>query len=111
MLYTILTRLKWGITATTCGLLSCHVQITHLEIRDCPLLEALSDGLGKLASLEKLCLRSCEKLEHLPSRDAMRRLTKLRNLEIGGCPKLKESCTNRSIPKLPVVQHFPYSKN
>ncbi|WMV52171.1 hypothetical protein MTR67_045556 [Solanum verrucosum] len=73
-------------------------KLHYLEIRDCPLLEALSDGLGKLASLEKLCLWSCEKLEHLPSRDAMRRLTKLRKLEIGGCPKLKGICINQSSP-------------
>ncbi|KAH0720805.1 hypothetical protein KY290_005791 [Solanum tuberosum] len=84
-------------------------KLRHLEIRDCPLLKALSDGLGKLASLEKLCLWSCEKLEHLPSRDAMRRLTKLRNLEIGGCPKLKESCTNRSSPnsQWSNISHIP----
>ncbi|XP_049386411.1 putative disease resistance protein RGA3 [Solanum stenotomum] len=68
---------------------SAMPKLRDLEIRGCPLLKALTDGLGKLASLEKLCLWSCEKLEHLPSRDSMRRLTKLRNLEIGGCPKLK----------------------
>jgi len=33
---------------------------------------------------------------HLPSRDAMQRLTKLLYLEIGHCPQLEESCTNQS---------------
>ncbi|XP_049355201.1 disease resistance protein RGA2-like [Solanum verrucosum] len=81
-------------------------KLWYVEIYDCPLLEALSDGLGNLVSLQELSLRNCEKLEHLPSRDDMRRLTKLQSLRIEGRPKLEESCNNRSGP---VVQHFSYS--
>ncbi|KAK4724876.1 hypothetical protein R3W88_027655 [Solanum pinnatisectum] len=73
-------------------------KLQYLRVDECPLLEALSDGLGNLVSLQWLSLENCEKLEHLPSRDAMRRLTKLRNLDIKGCPQLEESCTNRSVP-------------
>ncbi|KAH0720764.1 hypothetical protein KY290_005742 [Solanum tuberosum] len=73
-------------------------KLQYLCVDECTLLEALSDGLGNLVFLEQLHLVNCEKLEHLPSRDAMQRLTKLWNLGIKGCPKLEESCTNRSGP-------------
>ncbi|XP_049401898.1 putative disease resistance protein RGA4 isoform X4 [Solanum stenotomum] len=79
----------------TLELVSCK-QLQHLLINDCPYLEALSDGLGNLVSLVELSLSNCKNLQHLPSRDAMRRLTKLRRLNIKGCPQLEESCTNRS---------------
>ncbi|KAG5579539.1 hypothetical protein H5410_050166 [Solanum commersonii] len=71
-------------------------KLRYLSMNDCPLLEALSDGLGNLASLEDVTLQNCEKLERLPSRDSMRRLTNLGYLHIYGCPRLEESCTNRS---------------
>ncbi|XP_049412359.1 TMV resistance protein N-like [Solanum stenotomum] len=73
-------------------------KLRYVDIYDCPLLQALSDGLGNLVSLRELSLRNCEKLEHLPYRDAMLRLTKLQSLKIEGCPKLEESCNNRSGP-------------
>uniref|UniRef100_A0A3Q7IG46 Uncharacterized protein n=1 Tax=Solanum lycopersicum TaxID=4081 RepID=A0A3Q7IG46_SOLLC len=75
-----------------------------------PNYEVVSDGLGNLVPLRELRFWNCEKLENLPSRDVMLRLTKLRNLRISGCPQLEESCI-KEWPKLPVVQHFPYSKN
>ncbi|KAH0720032.1 hypothetical protein KY284_005062 [Solanum tuberosum] len=71
-------------------------KLQYLSMNDCPLLEALSDGLGNLACLENVTLQNCEKLERLPSKDSMRRLTNLRYLDIYGCPRLEESCTNRS---------------
>uniref|UniRef100_A0A0V0H776 Uncharacterized protein n=1 Tax=Solanum chacoense TaxID=4108 RepID=A0A0V0H776_SOLCH len=78
----------------------------------CPLLEALSDGLGNLVTLQQLRLENCEKLEHLPSRDAMRGLTKLWYLKIKGCPKLEESCNNRSGPNTQWsnISHIPKVK-
>ncbi|KAH0723067.1 hypothetical protein KY289_006111 [Solanum tuberosum] len=87
-------------------------KLWYVYIHDCPLLEALSDGLGNLVSLEELGLWNCEKLEHLPSRDAMRRLTKLQNLKIKGCPKLEESCNNRSGPnsQWSNISHIPKIK-
>ncbi|XP_009594508.1 putative disease resistance protein RGA4 isoform X2 [Nicotiana tomentosiformis] len=82
-------------------------KLRHLEIRDCPLLEALLDGLVNLVSLEELILRNCEKLQHLPSRDSIQRLTKLRHLEIHNCPQLEESCTNlTSQITAPIFQFF-----
>ncbi|KAH0752493.1 hypothetical protein KY285_005641 [Solanum tuberosum] len=87
-------------------------KLRYLEIHNCPLLEALSDGLGNLVSLEELTLRNCEKLEHLPSQDAMRHLTKLQSLKIKGCPKLEESCNNRSGPnsQWSNISHIPKVK-
>ncbi|KAG5582658.1 hypothetical protein H5410_053285 [Solanum commersonii] len=52
-------------------------KLRYVDIRDCPLLKALLDSLGNLVSLEELSLCNCRKLEHLPSRDAIQRLTKL----------------------------------
>ncbi|KAH0724114.1 hypothetical protein KY289_007158 [Solanum tuberosum] len=84
-------------------------KLQYLTICGCPLLEALSDGLGNLVTLQQLRLENCEKLEHLPSRDAMRGLTKLWYLKIKGCPKLEESCNNRSVPNTQWsnISHIP----
>ncbi|KAG5582643.1 hypothetical protein H5410_053270 [Solanum commersonii] len=92
----------------TLELVSCK-QLQHLLINDCPYLEALSDGLGNLVSLVELSLSNCKNLQHLPSRDAMRRLAKLRRLKIKGCPQLEESCTNRSGPnsQWSKISHIP----
>ncbi|XP_049360873.1 putative disease resistance protein RGA1 [Solanum verrucosum] len=79
-----------------------------IEIHDCPW-EALSDGLGNLVSLQQLVLQKCNKLEHLPSRDAMQRLTNLRYLKIIHCPKLKikQSSPNSQWSK---ISHIPYTE-
>ncbi|WMV49320.1 hypothetical protein MTR67_042705 [Solanum verrucosum] len=84
-------------------------KLRYLYMYDCPLLEALSDGLGNLASLEHVTLKNCEKLERLPSRDSMRRLTNLMCLDTYGCPRLEESCTNRSGPnsQWSNISHIP----
>ncbi|KAH0669368.1 hypothetical protein KY285_023526 [Solanum tuberosum] len=87
-------------------LLHVMPKLRYLWIDDCPLLEAMMDGIVNLISLEVLTLSKCEKLKHLPSRDVMQRLTKLWSLQIEGCPQLKESCT-----KLSVVQDFSSSSN
>ncbi|KAG5582653.1 hypothetical protein H5410_053280 [Solanum commersonii] len=87
-------------------------KLQYLTICGCPLLEALSDGLGNLVTLQQLRLENCAKLEHLPSRDAMRGLTKLWYLKIKGCPKLEESCNNRSGPNTQWsnISHIPKVK-
>ncbi|KAK6161570.1 hypothetical protein DH2020_004951 [Rehmannia glutinosa] len=55
-------------------------------------IKALPEWLGNLSSLEVLYLYSCEKLRHLPSKEAMRRLTKLTELHMIDCPMLKQRC-------------------
>ncbi|GKV48802.1 hypothetical protein SLEP1_g55594 [Rubroshorea leprosula] len=54
-------------------------------------LEALPERLGDLSSLHRLVIWSCPNLTHLPSIEAMRRLSNLQYLGIRHCPKLKKS--------------------
>lgn len=62
-------------------------------------IEALPDWLGNLASLQQLDLFNCQKLQYLPSMPAMKRLTKLRTLEVRNCPLLKERCNPECGPE------------
>ncbi|KAL2454129.1 putative disease resistance RPP13-like protein 1 [Abeliophyllum distichum] len=70
-------------------------------------IEELPDWLGNLSSLENLFLRNCEKLRHLPSKEAMQRLTKLRYLDIWSCPLLEEQC-HRDNSEWPKISHIPH---
>ncbi|XP_049410729.1 putative disease resistance protein RGA3 [Solanum stenotomum] len=86
-------------------------KLRDLRIEDCPLLEALLDGIGNLSSLEELRFLNCKKLEYLPSIDAMRRLTKLQYLTFEDCPQLEESSTNWSSSNFQYwsnLSHIPY---
>ncbi|KAL3642129.1 hypothetical protein CASFOL_012944 [Castilleja foliolosa] len=51
-------------------------------------IEALPEWFGNLESLKTLFLSNCKKLRHLPSKQAMQRLSKLTDLYISGCPLL-----------------------
>ncbi|XP_011091694.1 putative disease resistance RPP13-like protein 1 [Sesamum indicum] len=55
-------------------------------------IEFLPEWFGNLSSLECLIITSCKRLCHLPSEEAMQRLTKLQRLFITGCPFLSERC-------------------
>ncbi|KAL8483034.1 hypothetical protein ACS0TY_025914 [Phlomoides rotata] len=65
--------------------------LTTLEALEleCFGIEELPEWFGNLSSLRFLNLRDCKKLRRLPSVEAMRRLTKLHNIRISGCPLLK----------------------
>ena len=52
---------------------------------------ALPEGLGNLSSLQQLYIVDCNRLVHLPSKEAMRRLTQLKTLIIYGCPKFEDN--------------------
>ncbi|XP_050259381.1 putative disease resistance protein RGA3 isoform X2 [Quercus robur] len=52
---------------------------------------ALPEWLGNLSSLQRLYIVYCWKLLHLPSEEAMRRLTQLKTLTIYGCPKFEDN--------------------
>ncbi|XP_040373483.1 putative disease resistance protein RGA3 isoform X2 [Rosa chinensis] len=70
-------------------------------------LEALPEWLGNLTSLESLTISCCENLKYLPTQNAMKNLTKLKYLYIGGCPLLKEGCTKETGPEWPKISHIP----
>ncbi|CDP21009.1 unnamed protein product [Coffea canephora] len=89
--------------------LQCLTTITSLSLRYFGAIEALPDWLGNLASLDELILFGCQKLEYLPSADAMERL-KLRRLEIHFCPLLDRRCTPQSGSEWPKISNIPELK-
>ncbi|GFP90312.1 putative disease resistance protein rga3 [Phtheirospermum japonicum] len=80
-------------------------------------IEAMPEWFGNLSSLETLHLWHCEKLRHLPSKQAMQRLSKLTYLWIYRCPLLiskerKRSNNNDELPQIvdsewPKISHIP----
>ena len=52
---------------------------------------ALPEWLGNLSSLQKLYIVDCNHLLHLPTEEAMRRLTQLKTLEIYDRPSLEDN--------------------
>ncbi|CDP19444.1 unnamed protein product [Coffea canephora] len=54
--------------------------LTSLRLLDFGGIKALPDWFGNFAALEDLCLVRFKELQHLPSEDAMRSLTKLKHL-------------------------------
>ncbi|CAN6699358.1 unnamed protein product [Malus baccata var. baccata] len=81
--------------------------LTKLEIWIFDGLEALPEWLGNLTSLTQLTIWRCENLMYLPTVEAMQRLTKLHDLEIGRCPRLSERCAKGSGPEWPKISHIP----
>ncbi|XP_027076464.1 putative disease resistance protein RGA3 [Coffea arabica] len=70
--------------------------LTSLALLDFRGIKALPDWFGNLAALEELRLYNFKELGHLPAEDAMRSLTKLKDLRVYGSPLLKERCTPES---------------
>ena len=66
------------------------IALKILWIEDSDEMVALPEWLGNLSSLQKLYIKHCDNLVHLPTEEAMRRLTQLEMLTIYGCPKFKE---------------------
>uniref|UniRef100_A0A7N2MUA5 R13L1/DRL21-like LRR repeat region domain-containing protein n=1 Tax=Quercus lobata TaxID=97700 RepID=A0A7N2MUA5_QUELO len=62
---------------------------------------ALLKWLGNLSSLQKLYFVDCKNLVHLPTKEAMRRLTQLKMLEIYHCPNLEDN-------ELSKIDHVPF---
>ncbi|XP_021860574.1 probable disease resistance protein At5g66910 [Spinacia oleracea] len=72
-------------------------QLQHLTtlkallITDFENIEYLPDCLGNLSSLDSLYTFKCKNLKKLPTEDAIKRLTKLRYLDIRECPLLEKA--------------------
>ncbi|XP_048423031.1 putative disease resistance protein RGA1 [Pyrus x bretschneideri] len=81
--------------------------LTSLSISDFDGVEALPEWLGDLTSLTKLKISSCENLMYLPTVEAMQRLTKLHELEIYVCPRLRERCAKDG-PEWPKISHISH---
>ncbi|GLU14992.1 hypothetical protein SLE2022_315220 [Rubroshorea leprosula] len=81
--------------------------LESLTLRDFNGLETLPEWLGDLASLHLLWIENCPNLTHLPSIEAMRRLSNLESLDIQRCPKLEERCTKERGSEWAKISHIP----
>ncbi|KAK9997228.1 hypothetical protein SO802_021914 [Lithocarpus litseifolius] len=81
------------------------VSLQKLVVWECPELrywpEALPECLGCLSSLQKLYIVDCNHLVHLPTKEAMRRLTQLKMLIIYDCPNLEDNEWSK-------IDHIPF---
>ncbi|KAM5569238.1 putative disease resistance protein RGA1 [Rosa sericea] len=82
--------------------------LKYLFIQEFMGLEALPEWFGNLTSLEYLTIWSCGNLKYLPTQNAMKSLTKLKELHISSCPLLKERCTKETGPEWPKISHIPH---
>ncbi|XVE80878.1 hypothetical protein DITRI_Ditri15bG0016500 [Diplodiscus trichospermus] len=76
--------------------------LERLMIRSFSGVKALPEWLGNLSSLRELYIKDCENLGHLPSKEAMQRLSNLQNLQIRNCPLLEKNSTEQS-----KISHIP----
>ena len=70
-------------------------------------MKALPEWLGYLSSLQTLRLQDNKNLMEMPTMQAMRRLTKLKELYIRDCPELKERCAKESGIEWSKIAHIP----
>ncbi|GKV17367.1 hypothetical protein SLEP1_g27881 [Rubroshorea leprosula] len=81
--------------------------LRHLSIWDFHGVKALPEWLGNLSSLQDLCIKYCENLEHLPSAESIRRLSELKFLEISECLVLETRCRKESNSEWYKISHIP----
>ncbi|KAL4292122.1 hypothetical protein GQ457_14G004720 [Hibiscus cannabinus] len=63
-------------------------------------LQALPEWLGNLSSLRILCFTYCNNLVHLPSKEALQRLSNLHSFRIFDCPRLTDN--DAELSKIPL---------
>ena len=89
----------------TCALpiyqIQCFIALKILWIEGFHEIGALPEWLGNLSSLEKLYIVDCNNLVHLPTKEAMQRLTQLKMLGIYRCPNLEDSERSK-------IDHIPF---
>ena len=71
-------------------------------------MKALPEWLGNLSSLQTLLLNRNKNLMEMPTVQATRRLTKLKQLYISSCPELKERCAKEKGTEWSKIAHIPY---
>ncbi|XVE80893.1 hypothetical protein DITRI_Ditri15bG0017600 [Diplodiscus trichospermus] len=76
--------------------------LKRLQIQHFSGVKALPEWLGDLSSLRVLNIENCENLGHLPSKEAMQRLSDLQLLSIDACPLLRENRAEQS-----KISHIP----
>jgi len=69
--------------------------------------EALPEWLANLSSLRRLEISSCKNLKYLPSSTAIQCLSKLKRLQIEGCPHLSENCGKWNGSEWLKISHIP----
>ena len=82
--------------------------LKHLLILCFDGLEALSEWLCNLSSIQRLDIWSCVNLMYLPTLQAMQRLTKLESLTTLFYPKLKERCAKGSRAEWSKIANIPH---
>ncbi|KAJ4847334.1 hypothetical protein Tsubulata_025159 [Turnera subulata] len=70
-------------------------------------IEILPEWLSNLSSLRSIEIYYCRNLKHLPSASAMQCLSKLQQIEISGCPILRENCNQETGPEWSKIRHIP----
>ena len=70
-------------------------------------MKALPEWLGNLSSLQTLDLYYNKNLMDMPTVQAMRRLTNLKELDIYNCPELEERCAKESGTEWSKIAHIP----
>ncbi|GMI78155.1 hypothetical protein like AT3G14470 [Hibiscus trionum] len=78
--------------------------LEQLEIRDFDGLKALPKWLGNLSSLRIICFRGCKNLVHLPSKEALQRLSNLHLFHMFSCRRLQEN--KDELSKIPFPPNF-----
>ncbi|XP_020412818.1 putative disease resistance protein RGA3 [Prunus persica] len=81
--------------------------LQYLSVRSFDSIEAFPEWLGSLTSLITLRIKDCKNLMYLPTVEVIQRLTKLRELDIDGCPCLAERCAKESGPEWHKIWHIP----
>nr|XP_023877847.1 putative disease resistance protein At3g14460 [Quercus suber] len=82
--------------------------LTYLHIWSFDGIKALPEWLGNLSSLQKLLLNHNKNLMEMPTVQAMRRLTKLKELIINGSPKVDVRYANEKGTEWSEFAHIPY---
>ncbi|KAM4078333.1 hypothetical protein ACB094_09G029100 [Castanea mollissima] len=82
--------------------------LIYLHISGFDGMKALPEWLGNLSSLQTLLLNHNKNLMEMPTVQAMRRLTKLKQLYINFCPELKERCAKEKGTEWSKIVHIPY---